>query len=273
MLLFIDDINMPMCFVLQHKNRKSQQEWPSENKQDAWNIMDYHCVTFAIKFNKGVIGLHYQYILTISYFHLKTEHFCLSFHLVKVWGKNLRQGCYPLAYLFNITMDILVEFPVFFWGGGKLECLISMRQVDPGSLVQTIRLTTKEKGSIDPSRICQRGSVSLICQRWKMNSIFLFQQPCSFKHCYAKLAHLRIWKCLRLEKYGAQPPIELLRQVQNFVRWKVLFLWSQGSLHYVKRLGHLLADSCKHPYVRLDLTRHRMCHQIWSWILRMRLHF
>ena len=32
MLLFIDDINMPMCFVLQHENRKSQQKWPTENK-------------------------------------------------------------------------------------------------------------------------------------------------------------------------------------------------------------------------------------------------
>ena len=46
---------------------------------------------------------------------------------------------------------------VFFLGGGgggeKLECLISKRRVYPGSLINKKLIHTKQKGSIDPSRI------------------------------------------------------------------------------------------------------------------------
>ena len=151
MLLFIDDINMPMCFVLQHKNRKSQQEWPSENKQDAWNIMDYHCVTFVIKVLLDFIIKTFSLFLIFIYFHLENGAFLFKFSPYQGLGQKPQQGCYFFPWLTFSTSPwiyILVEFPgFFFFGGGGKNGKIGMspfheasRSIHPGSLVQKIRL-------------------------------------------------------------------------------------------------------------------------------------
>lgn len=168
----------------------------------------------------------------------------MQLFLASSWATSHEMPLNVQGYIYIYTY-VCKNCVFFFLGGGggeKLECLISKRRVYPGSLINKKLIHTKQKGSIDPSRI------SFGLSYWYFNdekwiAFVVSSSPVGHSHIFVFLEVLpevgKIWGTAT--HWTAETGGYVLLQLEV---GRCCFL--KSGIRKIQRphvLGHFLADS------------------------------